>query len=263
MTETYRVLAWDATTVRIGTLRGADLDVAVVRTGQRFRDIRNCSAPAHGAWAVVVGVDASTTTHTLWRVDLASGAPEPLVEADYLLYCVVPPAGSPAVYTGPPYRSPADLSLYVLDIATRRQRLVLEGVMARSCVPSWRSPTRILIHTQSREVAEVNVVSGELKILFPGEYPAAAPDGVQIAYRVGQAVRLVGGDRVSVEIAQPRGVRRAPYRGAMSWSPDGQLLLLSRTAGTLGYELDFCTLDVGTRKFTRIRQRYMSGIVFY
>ncbi len=262
-TTRYRVVAWDSTTVQVGTLRGADLDLSPVPTDEGFRDIRNCSVPADGSWVVVVGVDATTGKHAIWRVDLTHGEQDQWVEADYLLYGAVERTGSFVAYTAPPSRTRGDMSVHVFDVARRRARLLLDGTVGRSCIPSWRLLDRILIHTESRQVAEVDVGSGDLRQLFPGEYPVAAPDGTRIAYRDGQIVRLVGGDGVPVDISRPRGPRQAPYRGGMSWSPDGHLLLLARTAGTLGYELDFGTLDVTAREYTRIRQRYLQGIVFY
>jgi hypothetical protein len=257
--ETYRVVAWDPTTVLAGTLRGTELDVAAVPAGPRWRDIRNCSAVANGSRIVVSAVEASTGTGSLWRVELANGAPELLIEADYLLYGAVEPSGARVAFTSPPSRGRADLSLSIFDVATRRRRLMLDGTVARSCVPSWRSPGAILIHTENRQIVEVDTDSGELRQLGSGEYPAAAPDGTRIAYLDGQTVRLVRGDWEPIGAFRlPRG----PHRGAMSWSPDGRLLLLAHAAGALREELRFGLIDVGSMKYAMIRRRYLYGMVF-
>jgi hypothetical protein len=256
------VVAWDPMTVLAGTLRGTELDIAAISAGLRGRDIRNCSAVADGSWIVVSGVDASTGIHGLWRIDLANGAPDLLIDADYLLYAVVEPSGVRVAFTSPPSRGRGDLSLSVLDVATRRRRLVLDGTVARSCVPSWCSPTQVLIHTENREIIEVDTDSGELRRLGPGEYPAAAAGGTRIAYRDGQTVRLVTGDWEPIGVFRFRGLHQAPYRGAMSWSPDGRLLLLARAAGVLGEELKFGTIDTGSMRYAVIRRRYLQGMVF-
>jgi Tol biopolymer transport system component len=249
-------------TVLAGTLRGSELDVAAIAAGRRYRDIRNCSAVANGSWIVVSGVDASTGIHALWRVDLANGTPERLIEADYLLYGVVEPSGSRVAFTSPPSSGRGDLSLNVFDVSTRRGRLVLDGTVARSCVPSWRSSSKVLVHTENREIIEVDAESGQLRQLGPGECPAAAPGGTRIAYLDGKTIRLVRDDWEPIGIFRFRDLRQAPYRSAMSWSPDGRLLLLARAAGVLGDELNFGTIDVGSMKYTTIRRRYLQGIVF-
>lgn len=256
------MVAWDPTTALAGTLRGTELDVAAIAAGPRWRDIRNCSAVADGSWIVVSAVDASSGTDALWRVELASGTPELLIEADYLLYGAVEPSGARVAYTSPPSHGRADLSLSIFDVATRRRRLMLDGTVARSCVPSWRSPGRILIHTETRQIIEVDTDSGELRQLGSGEYPAAAPDGTRIAYLDGQTVRLVRDDWEPIGAFRLRGLRRAPHRGAMSWSPDGRLLLLAHASGALREELRFGLLDVGSMKYAMIRRRYLRGMVF-
>ena len=87
--------------------------------------------------------------------------------------------------------------------------------------------------------------------------------GSRIAYRQGAEIRLVLDDGARVDISPRQRMPRRLYQGGMSWSPDGRLLLIGWSGGTLGYERDFGTLDIHTRQLTRIVQRYLQGIAFY
>ena len=259
----YGVIAWDAMRVWTGTLRGPQADLALARTAEQFRDIRGCSAPADGNWAVVAGVNPTTGRSALWRQDLRGNGTDRLLDAEYLLHPAVDQGGSFVVYPAPPWRTRGDMSLHLFDLTQRQSRLLVQATVARSCIPSWRAAQRILFHTEDRQVVEVNLDSGAMNRLFPGEYPTASPDGSRIAYRHGADIRLVLDDGARVDISPRRRIPPRPYQGGMSWSPDGRLLLIGWSSGMLGYERDFGTLDIHTRELTRIVQRYLQGIAFY
>ncbi len=256
----YGVVGWDAATVSTGTLRGAEPALRQVAAG--WRDIRSCAAAPDGSWLLVSGVDAGSGTPGLWWVDPVEGASRALLEAEYLLHGTVDPTGSRVAYTAPPSESRSGTSLHLLDLVGSTSRLVVEGSLAVSCIPSWRTPGQILFHTEDRAVVELDLDSGRSRRLFAGEHPAASRDGSRIAYRAGPAVLLAGATGPPTDISPRWGVLHRPYRGGMSWSPDGRLLLLARTGGTLGYELDFGRVDVRTRELTKVRQRYLRGLVF-
>jgi hypothetical protein len=256
----YEVLAWDASSVSIGTLHGGDPELRQVAGG--WLDIRNCAAAPDGTWLLVSGVDRRSGKHGLWRVDRENGTPSALLEAAYLLHAAVDFTGLRVAYTAPPSRSRSDTSLHLLELATSASRLLVEGSVETSCVPSWRTPGRILFHTDDRQVIELDLDSGRLNRLFAGEQPVAAPDGSRIAYRAGSAVLVAGTAGPARDVSPRRGLLRHPYRGSMSWSPDGRLLMLARTGGTLGYELDFFLLDVTTRHLIQIKQRHLIGCTF-
>ena len=117
--------------------------------------------------------------------------------------------------------------------------------------------------TEAREVVEFDLKSRRSRRLFAGEHPAASSDGGQIAYRADNVVLLAGATSPPTDVSPQWGPLNRPYRGGMSWSSDGRLLLLARTGGLLGYEMDFGVVDVGTRALTRIRQRHLLGLAFY
>lgn len=256
----YAVLGWDASSVSVGTLQGGDPELRRVAT--RWRDIRNCVAAPDGSWLLVSGVATDSGAHGLWRVNPTDGPSRALLEADYLLHGAVDPTGSRVAYTAPPARSRSDTSLHLLDLADSASRLVVEGSLAVDCIPSWRTPGHVLFHTEDREIVELDLASGRSRRLFAGEHPAPSPDGSRIAYRTGPTVLVAGAPGPRADVSPRWGLLHRPYRGGMSWSPDGRLLLLARTGGTLGYELDFGALDVQTQELTRIRQRYLRGLVF-
>jgi hypothetical protein len=258
----YGVLAWDTTSVSIGRIHGDELSLNPLPDQPGMRDIRSCSSAPDGSWVLVSGVEATSGAQALWRLEVADGPSIRLLQADYLLHPAVAPSGSLIAYTAPPVRTRGDTSLHLLDTERAGTRLLVEGTVARDSIPSWRTARHLLFHTEDGDVCELALDTAHLRRLFHGEHPAASPDNTRIAYRAGPAVLFASAAGEATEISPRRGVLRRPYRGGMSWSPDGRMLLLARSGGTLGYELDFGTLDVGTRAFTAIRQRYLAGIVF-
>jgi hypothetical protein len=254
------LLAWDADGLWIGALRGRDLDLQPVPRTVGWRDIRNCSAPTDAAWAAVSGVDPQTGTHVIRRVDLVSGDARLLVEASYLAYCAVDPTGRRLAYTGSPCGGRSALSLHVADLSEGTSRLFAEGIVNGSSPPGWRSTNRILLDIESSGVTELDADAASLVRLFPGHQPTSSPDGSRIAYRDGAALRLFSADGTHQDISPGR--RPIRYRGPITWSRDGRLLLLAQAAGTLGYGLRFGCLDVATRELTRVRGPRMLGVVF-
>src|SRR5438105_3614011 len=109
----YGVIAWDATRVWAGTLRGPQPDLALARAAEQFRDIRGCSAPANGQWAVVAGVDPTTGRSALWRQDLRGHGTDRLLDAEYLLHPAVDREGSFVAYPAPPWLTRGDMSLHL------------------------------------------------------------------------------------------------------------------------------------------------------
>lgn len=256
----HGVLAWDASSVSVGTLRGTEPTLRPIST--EWRDIRSCRPAPDGSWLLVSGGHAGSGAYGLWRVDTVDGASGALLRVDHVGHGAIDPTGSRVAYTAPPSLSRSDTSLHLLDLADSSSRELVEGSVAASCVPSWRTPDRVLFHTEEREVVELDVVSGRPRRLFPGEHPAASPDGDRVAYRVGSTV-LVAADGTPEDVSpRRRGLLARPYRGGMTWSPDGGLLLLARTGGTLGYETRVGTLDVRTRTFTEVLARHLHGIAF-
>jgi len=262
MTTVYRVLAWDATSVQAGTLRGHRLELAPVGDALHLDDIRNCSAARDRAWGAATGVERTEGQHELWRFDLDGDDAEALLGADYLLHNSVDPNGSAICYTAPPWTTRSDTSLHFLDIEGRRSTLAVEGSVSRSCIPAWRAPGRVLYHTEGNEVVEVDLATERTVRLFAGEHPTASPDGRRIAYRDGNAILVAGNGDGPVDVSPRRGLREGNLRGGMSWSPDGRYLLFSQAGGALGYELEFFTLEVATGERTKVRQRYLQGIRF-
>jgi Tol biopolymer transport system component len=261
-TGQYRVLAWAASSVSVGTLHRDQLVLDPLPDQPGLRDIRSCNPAPDGSWVLVSGVDATSGVHALWRLDVSGARPTRLLQDDYLLHPAAAPSGSLIAYTAPPFRTPADTSLHLLDTDQAATRLLVEGTVARDCVPSWRGGGHVLFHTEGGDVCEVALDTGDVRRLFRGEHPAVSPDDTRIAHRDGSAVLVADAAGAITDISPRRGLLRRPYRGSMSWSPDGRLLLLARSGGTLGYELDFGTLDVATRTFTRIRTRHLGGIAF-
>jgi hypothetical protein len=250
------VLAWDASRLWTGALDGSEVDLTPV-AGPALTDIRGCSVPAAGGWAVVGAVDPATGRSGLWRVELGSGAAERLLEAYYLLTPGVDPGGSLVAYPAAPAGQDGDLDLHLLDLASGVSRLLAPAVAARSAVPSWRPDRTVLIHGGGTVVA-VDSASGRVTRLFPGEYPAVSPAGDATAYRAGARILVAGAD----EISPLRGRPRRSYLGGMSWSPDGRRLIVGWTGGLLGYEKNFGVLDARSRRLTRIRRRYLAGLIF-
>lgn len=258
----YGVLAWDATRLWTGTLRGSAVELTPVAVGPALSDIRGCSVPATGGWAVVGAADPATGRSGLWRVDLGTGAAEKLLDAYYVLAPTVDPGGSLVAYPSASAGQGGDMDLHLLDLAPGVNRLLAPAVAARSAVPSWRTDRIVLVHGEDGEVISVDAASGGTTRLFPGVYPSVSPTGDPVAYRLGSEIWMVGAGGETHEVSPLRGGPRRSYLGEMSWSPDGRRLIVGWVGGLLGYEKTFGTLDVGSRRLTRIRQRYLKGLIF-
>src|SRR6266545_4320733 len=256
----YQVLAWDGTGVQVGTLEAGQLRLAPVGRELRLADIRNCSAAPGRRWGAATGVDPTSGRHGLWRLQLDGDGAQALLEADYLLHNAVEPSGRAICYTAPPWTTRGDTSLHLLDLEELASTLVVEGSVARDCVPSWRSPGRVLYHTEASEVVELELAGGRTRRLLAGAHPASSPDGRRTAYREGSTILVSDDGAPRITLRPRRGLREGNLRGTMSWSPDGRHLLVGRTGGTLGYELEFSTLEVATGERTDVRQRHLHGI---
>ena len=262
MATGYQVLAWDASSVRVGRLLAGWLELTAVGGGLRLDDIRNCSAARGRTWGAATGVERTDRRHALWRFDLHGDDAQALLHADYLLHNAVDPSGRAICYTAPPWTTRGDMSLHVLDLEGRESTLTVDGSVSRACIPSWRAPGRVLYHTEGNEVVEVDLATGRTHGLFAGEHPTASPDGRRIAYRDGNVILVTGDGEDPVDASPRRGLGEGSLRGGMSWSPDGRYLLFGHTGGVLGYEMEFSALEVATGERTKVRQRYLQGIRF-
>src|SRR6266540_1031688 len=107
---------------------------------------------------------------------------------------------------------------------------------------------------------ELELAGGRTRRLLAGAHPASSPDGRRTAYREGNTILVSDDGAPRITLRPRRGLREGNLRGAMSWSPDGRHLLVGRTGGTLGYELEFSTLEVATGERTDVRQRHLHSI---
>jgi len=264
MITEYSVLAWGANGIQTGTLRNGDLKLKNVASSIPVEDIRNCSAAKGQPLGAVTGVNPQTRKQELWRFDLEGTHAESIVALDYILYNALDPTGRYVSYTAPPSKTRGDMSLYVYELQTSRSDLIVEGGVSRYCLPSWRpSAGKIVYHTVDGEVVEVDWSTKSVMPLFRGEYPAASPDDVMIAYRDQNDIRLWNShDQVSVDVSIDHRFWEGTLEGAMSWSPDGKFLLVSQSSGFVRHELAFYSIEVKTGSRVKVRQRYLQGLRF-
>ena len=258
------VLAWDSIRIQIGTLRGQDLELKVAPHDLPLTDIRNCSSVGEQRWGAVTGVNRQTGRQELWRFDIEGTRTESLVAANYILNNAIDPLGRHICYTAPPARSSLDMSLYVYDVETSRSDLIVENTVSRFCTLSWRpSTSKVVYHTVDSQVMEVDINTKDMAVLFKGEYPAVSPDGARIAFREGNALRVWSAeDQHVMDVPVKRRLWDGQLQGGMSWSQDGKSLLVSQSAGVLGYERAFYRIEVASGERVRIRQRYLHGLRF-
>lgn len=259
MAEPASVVAWTADSVLSGTLTRDDLELLPVPSPGGLRDIRGCSGISNG-WIAVSGVDGQTGTSVIRQVDPGGAGANTLVEAEYLFGCAAEPNGTPLAYVAAS-RGRAGADLHVLSLADGQQVRVLAGIVAPYSPPSWRSTGTILVEGTDGIVTETDLASDRVARLFRGAVPAAARRGNRIAYRIEDSLRLMSEDGTVSDIS-PAG-RRWRYRGSMSWSSDGDMLLIGRAGGLTGDELYFGSLDVKTRRVTWLRTRYLRGLAYW
>lgn len=264
MASGYDVLAWNSRSVQTGTLVEQDLEIKVVLDDLPLEDIRNCSSAHEQPWGAVTGVNRQTSRQELWRFDLDGTRAEPLVAADYILHNAVDPTGRYVCYTAPPSKRGEDMSLYLYDLQTSRCDLIVEATVSRACIPSWRCSTgKVVYHTFDRQVAQVDINTRDADLLFSGEYPAVSLDGLWVAYREGNKLRLWNAvDQHVRDVSRKRWFWEGQLRGGMSWSPDGELLIVGRSAGVFGYEMLFQRVEIRTGKRLRVRERHLQGLRF-
>ena len=262
--STYPVLAWSTRGLQTGTLVDRDLDLTTVPGDLPLEDIRNCSCARDRPWGAATGVNRHTGRQELWRFDLDGTRSETVVAVDYILHNAIDPTGEYICYTAPPSQTRADMSLYGVAIGSSHLELIVDTSVSRFCCPSWRPSSRKAVyHTVDNQVVEVDTRTKSRVVLFSGEHPTVSPDGVEIAYREGDAIRIWHADaRMSKDVPAQRGLGNGQIQGGMSWSPDGKYLLIGRSGGVLGYELAFYRIDVNTGKRVRVRQRHLQGLRF-
>jgi hypothetical protein len=261
VTESYPVVAWDPLRVLAGTLTGSRLDGHWVDLTIPLLDIRNCAASSAAAGAIVSAVDGEREHRALWWFALEGSGSQLLVELDYVLYGSVDASGRYVCFTAPPTTSRGDMSLHLLDRQEGRSDLLMDGSVARSCIPDWRRD-KILFHTKSREIVELDPRTRRSQPLLQGEHPASSADGTRIAYQEGNRLRMTGDEVPTVDITPRRGARVGTFQGGISWAPDGRHLLFGQSTGILGEETEFFVLDTQTKDRTKIRQRYLQGIAY-
>ena len=264
MSSRYDVLAWNSRRVQIGILIEQDLEGKILLDVLPLEDIRNCSSAHEQPWGAVTGVNRQTGQQELWRFDLDGARAESLVAADYILYNAADPTGRYVCYTAPPSKTGEDMSLYLYDLQTSRCDLIVETTVSRACIPSWRGSTgKVVYHTTDRQIAQVDISTKNVDRFFSGEYPAVSLDGLWVAYREENKIRLWN----SVDQHQRNVYRRQWFwegqlRGGMSWSPDGRVLLVGQSAGAFGYEMLFYRVEIATGKRLRVRERHLQGLRF-
>ncbi len=140
------------------------------------------------------------------------------------------------------------------DLASGLSSLHIEAEVHRDCIPSWLpSSGKILYHTNRQQVIEWDIKERQATILFDGSFPAMSLDGALIAFRKRNKLFILAKESgEEQELSIPLGF--GPFRKGMSWSPDNKYLLAGYSSGILGYELTFCTIEVPSAKFGKIKK---------
>lgn len=252
------IVGWDSDRVWAGTVRATRADVSVL-VDSALTDIRNCSASGRALGGAVAGIDRRTGRHGIWWFSLSTDKLEVLLDAEYILHAALDPSGRYTCYTAPPWTTRDDLGLHVLDRDEGDSSLVLDGGVARSCVPAWRG-REILFHTPDDRILGVDREGGPVRLVSRGRHPAVTIDGAKLAYWAA--------DRVQVEVAGRPGGELAVHQAlsqdltALDWSRDGRYLLLSLVARGVEEKTTFLLLDPETRAAAEVEHPGLRGITF-
>lgn len=263
MPPTYAVLGWNSTQVQIGTLVGNSLELRPLGSILFLEDIRNSSSAREKPWGAVTAVNQLTHRQVLCHCDLEGTSAEVLVEEDYILYNAIDPTGQYIYYTAPPSLTGAEMSLYVYNLETSRTSLLLTSAISRACIPSVNASHKVIYHTNDRQIVQFDAQTRNVETLFNGEYPTFSANGLKIAYREEDSIRVWNvEDRRSRQVPLTRRFWEGYFRGGMSWSLDERFLLVGQSAGIFGNQLDFYRIDVVTGERLKIQRTFLRGLQF-